>query len=206
MAPGVQYSLSIVATYPEGMSGVDSDGAIDFERRRFSGSAHKSAGAQTMLFFGGPNSGSLIIADGLFVRTETGPWERQADQATPFDPLMDRAAVSKAVASTFAASEVDPAIKVAPCGSATCQVVRVTVRPFILSRLARAILGNDVSALPSDLVPTDVDLYVDGSGFPVMLETRLTAGTTVTAVTLRLDSARPRSGDRTADPVTFARV
>ena len=190
-APGVRYELSISARYPDGTLGIDSEGAIDFETRRFSGSARNSAGSQSMLFFGGPDSGSMIIANGLFVRTGTGPWERQPDQATPLDAFLDRAALSRAVASAFAESEVDHAIHVAPCGSETCQVIGMTVRPTILARLALAIFGDRLSGPAPDLVPTPMDLYVDGSGFPVLLETRLTAGTTVTSVTLRLTRVEP---------------
>lgn len=185
-APGVSYSLSIAARYPDGTLGIDSDGAIDFEGHRFSGSARNSPGSASMLFFGGPNSGALVIADGLFVRTEAGPWERQPDQATTLDAFLDRATLSRAAASAFAASEVDPAIRAAPCGATTCQVVGMTLPPAVLARLAFAIFGDRVSEMPPDLVPPHLDLSVDGTGFPVLLETRVSAGTTTTAITLRL--------------------
>lgn len=185
-APGVGYALSIAAHYPDGTMGIDTEGAIDFERHRFSGSARGSAGSPTMLFFGGPNSGALIIAEGLFVRTETGPWERQPDQATPLDPFLDRAGLSKAIASAFTASEVDPVIRVAPCGATTCQVIGITLPPTVLARLSFAIFGDRVSELPPDLVPPHMELSVDATGFPVLLETRVSAGTTTTSITLRL--------------------
>jgi hypothetical protein len=190
-APGVRYQLSITARAPDGTIGIDSEGAIDFDRRRFSGSARGSAGSSTMLFFGGPNSGALIIADGLFVRTETGPWERQPEQTTPLDGFLDRARLSKAVGSAFAKSEVDPGIRVAPCGDTTCQVVSMTLPPAVLARLAFAIFGDRVSEPPPDLVPPQLDLFVDRTGFPVMVETELSAGTTSTSITLRLTRLDP---------------
>ena len=190
-APGVHYSLSIAARYPDGTTGIDSDGAIDFERRRFSGSARNSPGSASMLFFGGPNSGALIIADGLFVRTETGPWEKQPDQATPIDPFVDRARLSTAIASAFARSEIDPTIRVAPCGATTCQVIGMTLPPAVLARLALALFGDRISVSATDLVPPHLDLFVDGTGFPVLLETQLSAGTTTTPVTLRLTRLDP---------------
>ena len=190
-APGVGYSLSIAARSPDGTIGIDSDGAIDFERRRFSGSALNSPGSLSMLFFGGPNNGALIIADGLFVRTEAGPWERQPAQATPLDAFLDRAQLSKAIASAFARSEIDPEIRVAPCGDTTCQVIGMTLPPAVLARLAVAVFGDSVSDLPPDLVPPHMDLSVDGSGFPVLLETRVSAGTTTTPITLRLTRLDP---------------
>jgi hypothetical protein len=190
-APGVGYSLSMAARYPDGTMGIDSEGAIDFEGRRFSGSAHGGAGPLPMLFFGGPNSGALIIADGLFVRTETGPWERQPDQGTPIDPFLDRALLSRAIASAFAKSEIDPEIRVAPCGQTTCQVVGMTLPPAVLARLASAIFGDRVSELPPDLVPPHGDLFVDGTGFPVLFETQVSAGTTTTPITLRLTRLDP---------------
>jgi hypothetical protein len=190
-APGVGYSLSVIAHYPDGTIGIDSEGSIDFEQRRFSGSARGSGGSPTMLFFGGPNNGALIIANGLFVRTETGPWERQPDQATPLDPFLDRAQLSKAIASAFAKSEIDPAIRVAPCGATTCQVIGMTLPPAVLAKLAFAIFGDQVSELPPDLVPPHLDLSVDGTGFPVLLESQVSAGTTNTSITLRLTRLDP---------------
>jgi hypothetical protein len=190
-APGVRYSLSIASRYPDGTLGIDSDGAIDFERRRFSGSARNSPGSASMLFFGGPNSGAVVIADGLFVRTETGPWERQPDQATTLDPFLDRATLSKAIASAFAKSEIDPAIRVTPCGATTCQVVGMTLPPAVIARLSVAILGDRVSELPPDLVPPRMELTVDGTGFPVLLESQVSAGTTTTAITLQLTRIDP---------------
>ena len=108
-APGVHYSLSI-ATAPD-QGGLGSEGDIAFDGRRFSGTADGGPGGW-MLFFGGPASGALVVADGLFVRTENGPWEPQpprVEQAAFLDKLMDRTGLSEAIASTFKASQIDPA-------------------------------------------------------------------------------------------------
>jgi hypothetical protein len=193
-APGVGYSFSIATKFGDGSGtlGIRSDGKIDFERRRFSGTADGGAPGATMLMFGGPNSGAVIIADGTFVKTEAGPWERQPDLATTdLDPFMDGARMSETVASVFAASRIDPAIRVAPCGAVTCQVVGMTLPPAALASLASATFGERASAPPPDLIPAEMDLYVDPSGFPVRMETRLTAGTTVTTVALQLTRLDP---------------
>jgi hypothetical protein len=190
-APGVGYSLSIASRSPDGTLGIDSEGTIDFQGRRFSGSARSSEGSPTMLFFGGPDSGALIIADGLFVRTEAGPWERQPDQATPLDPFLDRARLSKAISSAFSKSEIDPAIRVAPCGTATCQVIGMTLPTGVLAKLVFEIFGDRASVSAPDLVPPHLDLTVDGTGFPVLLETRVSAGTTTTSIKLRLNRLDP---------------
>ena len=51
--------------------------------------------------------------------------------------------------------------------------------------------GDRASQMPPDLAPVPIDLYLDGSGFPVQMETRITAGTTVTAVALQLARLAP---------------
>jgi hypothetical protein len=189
VAPGVRYSLSIVTVPPLG--GIDSDGVIDFESGRFSGTADAGVAGGTMLMFGGPTHGALILADGLFVQTEAGPWERQPDQDTALDRMIDRAGLSQALARAFAASPIDPAVREAPCGGETCQVVGLAPPPAALRSLAMYLFGDSVSEMPRDLAPTAVDLYLDASGFPVRMETRLKAGTTVTTVTLQLTRLDP---------------
>ena len=189
-APGVRFSVSIVTVPP--MGGIDSDGVIDFEKRRFSGTANGGVAGGSMLMFGGPTRGALIVADGLFVQTEAGPWERQPDQATFLDRLIDRAGLSQALARAFMASPIDPAVREAPCAAETCQVVGLAPPPAALRALAIYLFGDNISEMPPDMAPTAVDLYLDPSGFPVRMETRLKAGTTVTTVTLllaRLDPA-----------------
>jgi len=191
-APGVAYSVSISTAFNDGgrRGGIESKGKIDFETGRFSGTA--DGGGGFMLLFGGPSNGAVVIADGLFVKTEAGPWERQPpDQATRLAPFMDRAGLSKALATAFAASQIDPAIRAAPCGAETCQVVGLLVPPPALVGLASYAFGAGAMELPPDLGPVAVDLYLNGSGFPVRMETRLTAGPAVTTVTLQLARLDP---------------
>ena len=188
-APGIRYSVSISTAFGNGndRAGTDSDGVIDFETRRFSGTADAGPAGGFMLLFGGPTHGAVIIADGLFVQTDGGPWEAQpAAPSTMLDPFLDRAALSTAVATAFAASRIDPAVRTAPCGAETCRVVGLILPPAALLGLASYGLGDRVPELPPDLGPVAADLYLDGSGFPVRLETRLTAGPAITTVTLQL--------------------
>jgi hypothetical protein len=187
-APGVHYSLSIAVA---GNGGIDSEGDIDFEGARFSGTADGGAPGAPMLPFGGPTHGALILADGLFVKTEGGPWERQPDETAFFHPLIDRTGLSKAFATAFGASQIDPAVRVAPCGAETCQVVGLAPTRAALAGLWTFVFADRASELPPDLAPMTLDLYTDQSGFPVRMETRITAGPTVTTVTLQLARLAP---------------
>jgi hypothetical protein len=193
-APGVSYSLSIASDFGDaggGIGGIDSEGHIDFEGRRFSGTADGGAAGGTMLMFGGPTHGALIIANGSFVKTEAGPWERQPDQATMLDPFLDRAGLSRAIAAAFAVSRIDPEIRAAPCGAETCRVVGLVLPPAALAGLSTFAFGDRASELPPDLAATEVDLSLDSSGFPVRMEARIKAGTTVTTVRLQLARLDP---------------
>ena len=187
-APGVRYSLSI----DSGLNGgIDSKGEIDFEGGRFSGTADGGAAGASMLLSGGPTHGAVILADGLFVKTEEGPWERQPDETPFFHPLIDRTGLSKALATSFGASQIDPAVRVAPCGAETCQVVGLGLPQGALVGLASFVFAERASEPPPDLAPVTLDLYMDPSGFPVRMETRITAGPTVTTVTLQLARLDP---------------
>jgi len=193
-APGVRYSVSISTNFGggAGRGGIASNGIIDFETRRFSGTADAGPVGGFMLLFGGPSHGAVIIADGLFVQTEGGPWERQPPAPTTMlDPFLDRAGLSTAVATAFAASRFDPALRTAPCGAETCRVVGLILPPAALLSLAAYATGGNIQELPPDLGPVAVDLSLDGSGFPVRMETRLTAGPAVTTVTLQLARLDP---------------
>ena len=188
-APGIGYSMSLSTNFGDGggRGGIASNGLIDFEMRRFSGTADAGPAGGFMLLFGGPTRGAVIIADGLFVQTEGGPWEAQPPaQTTMLDPFLDRAGLSMVVATAFAASRFDPTVRTAPCGAETCRVVGLVLPPAALLGLSAYASGGNPQELPPDLGPVVVDLYLDGSGFPVRMETRLTAGPAVTTVTLQL--------------------
>lgn len=189
-APGIDYTLGITTNENAGAVGLHSTGRIDFQHGRFAGTADRGA-ASLMLLFGGPQSGGAVVADGLFVQTEGGPWERIPDPRSPLDKLTDPAGLATAIQGWIASSRVDSAVRFAPCGTQTCQVVRLTVPPRALFDLAGYVMGT-TGTPPPDLGPFDVDLSVDPSGFPVRVETEVTAGDTTTAITLdlvRLDPA-----------------
>jgi hypothetical protein len=191
-APGVRFSLAIDARDPEGIRGIHASGTIDFERGRFAGSADAGGGGALMLFFGGPSSGSVVIADGLFVRTEGDPWERVPGQSTQLDGLIDRARLSNAFRRAVTSSLVDPEIRFSPCPAGTCQVVHLLVPAEALFALTVDMFGQGASAPPPDLGPVNVELLIDSAtGFPVRLDTRITAGATITVVTLELTRLDP---------------
>ena len=190
-APGVSYALTISSRDESGTMGLDARGSIDFQHRRFSGVADAGAG-QFMLLFGGPQSGAAIVADGLYVQTEGGPWERISKPNAVLDHLTDSTWLSTALERWLASSRIDPGTRFAPCGTETCQVVGVTVPPQALYQLTADLVGANVTEPPSDLGPIDAALSIDPSGFPIRLATQVTAGGTTTALTLdlvRLDPA-----------------
>lgn len=194
IAPGIGYTLSISTNFGDGggRGGIASNGLIDFETRRFSGTADAGAAGGFMLLFGGPTRGAVIIADGLFVQTERGPWEAQPPaRTTMLDPFLDRAGLSRVVATAFAASRIDPAVRTAPCGAEMCRVIGLVLPPAALVSLSAYATGGNFQELPRDLGPVAVDLYLDGSGFPVRMQTRLTAGPAVTTVSLLLSRLDP---------------
>ena len=188
--PGRQLFAVDRRTYPDGTLGIDSDGAIDFERHRFSGSARNSPGSASMLFFGGPNSGALIIADGLFVRTETGPWERQPDQATPLDPFLDRPHCRRpsrrhSPHRRSIRRSASPRAERRRARSSASRFLRLSSRG---SRLRYSAIGVRTASRPCSPAYGPLRRW---TGFPVLLETRVSAGTTATAITLRLTRLDP---------------
>jgi hypothetical protein len=189
--PGIHYTLKASVDYGNPVIGhLDSSGDIDFDHHRFSGIADGEGGP--MLLFGGPSSGAVIVADGLYVRSGADAWEHAADPKSPLDNLTDPAMLSDALARWVAASKVDPTIRTAPCGTQRCQIVRLAVPKAALAGLLAYVTGQETTTLPDDLAPMSVDLAIDASGFPVRMETKVTAGDTTTTVTLvltRLDPA-----------------
>jgi hypothetical protein len=189
-APGLEYTVAITTNEAGGGGGLRSTGRIDFQHGRFSGAADPGT-ASYMLLFGGPQSGGAVVADGLFVQSEGGPWERIPDPRSPLDKLTDPVGLATAIQAWIASSGVDTAVRFAPCGTQTCQLARLTVPPRALFDLAGYVIET-TGTPPPDLGPFDVDLLVDPSGFPVRMETRVTAGATTTVIALdlvRLDPA-----------------
>jgi hypothetical protein len=188
-APGVRYALRVAVDFGNGPQGLDSSGEIDLGRHRFSGIADGAGGP--MLVFGGPSSGAVVVADGLYVRTGAGSWEHIADPSSPLDRLIDPVGLSGAVARWIASSQIDPTVRGASCGAQRCQIVRFSVPAVALSELEGFVFGPGATPLPPDLAPISVDLYIDPSGFPVDMETQVTAGETRTAVSLQLSRLDP---------------
>lgn len=197
--PGVHYALTIATEFPDGtLGGLDSSGEIDLQEGRFSGTAD-GGGAAGMLLFGGPSSGAVVIADGVFVQTEAGPWERQpaasaSTTSAQLERLIDPVGVSEAIKRVLDASVIDPTVRLVPCGTTTCQVVRFTPSSPAIVGFGTYLSGEagSIQSLPADLQPIVVDLFVDTStGFPVRMETRLVAGDTTTIVALDLTRLEP---------------
>jgi hypothetical protein len=191
-APGVHYELTIATTDSGNSLGIRSSGDIDFEGRRFAGTADSGPGGQSMLLFGGPRSGALVRAGGLFVQTEGGPWVSVPNPNTQLDPFMDRDLLSNALVRVLEASLIDPEIRTAPCGTATCRQVGVAVPTGALFALETALLGDGISAPPADLRPIVAQALIDpATGFLVGLETQTAAGTTNIHITLGLTRLDP---------------
>jgi hypothetical protein len=188
-APGVRYTLAVAVDFGNETQHLDSSGEIDLQRHRFSGIA--DGGGGTMVLFGGPSSGAVVIADGLFVRTGAGAWEHIADPSSPLDRLTDPDGLSGAIAHWIAASRVDPTSRSAPCGAQRCQIVRLAVPAPALSGLLEYVFGSGATSLPNDIAPISVDLDVDASGFPGRMETKVTAGTTTTTISLQVTRLDP---------------
>jgi hypothetical protein len=189
-APGIHFSLTIGkdADHP----GIDSSGVIDFEHRRFSGTADGGTDGSPMLFFGGPSSGGVIVADGLFVQTEGAPWVHMPGTDPHLDWVMDRPELSNALKGMFDASVIDPAIRFAPCGAEMCRVIAFMTPAKALSDAEVLLLGTGVQLPPSDLEPTNIVLLIDPpSGFPVRMDTTIKAGPTTTIVSLELSRLEP---------------
>ena len=191
-APGVSYALTISSRDESGTMGLDARGSIDFQHRRFSGVADAGAG-QFMLLFGGPQSGAAIVADGLYVQTEGGPWERISKPNAVLDHLTDSTWLSTALERWLASSRIDPG-STALCAMRDRDMPgRCRHRPTAaLDQLTADLVGGNVTEPPPDLGLIDAALSIDPSGFPVRLATQVTAGGTTTALTLdlvRLDPA-----------------
>jgi hypothetical protein len=189
MAPGIHYALTVAVDFGIDIEHLDASGDIDLERHRFSGHADGAGGS--MLIFGGPTSGAVVVADGLFVQTGAGSWEHIADPSSPLDRLIDPAGLSGALTHWITSSQIDPTVRGASCGTERCQIIRLSVPASALADLEGDVFGPGVASLPPDLSPVSVDLYIDPSGFPVRMETMVAAGETTTAVTLQLSRLDP---------------
>ena len=191
-APGVRYSLTIDTHYVEGTLSLDSSGVIDFQQHRFSGTADGGGGSASMLLFGGPSAGAVIVADGLFVQTEGRPWVHVPQMDPQLGPFMDRVALSNTLRTIVDSSVIDPAVQFAPCGTETCRVLAMSTPAKALFDAGTLLEGPTGQAPPHDLGTTDIKLLVDpSSGFPVRMDTSITAGLTTTVLSLQLTRLDP---------------
>jgi len=191
-APGLGYRLSIETTEAGGAQGLASSGQLDLRENRFAGSADRGSAA-SMLLFGGPDRGSVVLADGLFVQTEGGPWEAvPIENATPLRPFVDPAALSAAVAHALEQAQIDPAVRTESCGDGTCHVVSLLLPPQVTSDLAGLVSGGQAEPPPADLHPIEAELWFDPeTGFPVRLAAQALAGPTTTRLVLDLERLDP---------------
>jgi hypothetical protein len=145
-----------------------------------------------MTFFGGPSSGGVIVADGLFVQTEGAPWVHMPETNPQLDWVMDRLGLSNALKGIFDASVIDPAISFAPCGAEMCRVIDFTAPATALFDAEALLLDSGGQSPPSDFGPTNIVLLIDpSSGFPVRMDTTIKAGPTTTIVSLELSRLDP---------------
>ena len=191
-APGLRYGLSIETTDVRGGQGLASSGEIDLRGNRFAGSADPGRAA-SMLLFGGPNRGSVVLADGLFVQAEGGPWEAvPIENATPLRPIVDPSALSTAIGGALGQAQVDPELRTESCGTGTCQVVSLLLPPRVTSDLVAFVSGGQAEPPPADLMPIEAELWLDSeTGFPVRFAAQALAGTTTTRLVLDLERLDP---------------
>ena len=191
-APGLGYQLTIESNEAGGVQGLASSGEIDLQGNRFAGSADPG-GAASMLLFGGPDRGSVVLADGLFVQAEGGPWEAvPIDNAMPLRPFVDPAALSTLVGGALGQAQIDPEARTESCAAGTCQVVRLLLPPQVTSDLAAFASGGQAEPPPADLRPIDAELWLDTeTGFPVRLAVQALAGPTTTRLVLDLERLDP---------------
>ena len=187
-APGLGYQLAIETNEAGGGQGLASSGEIDLQGNRFAGNADPGGGA-SMLLFGGPDRGSVVLADGLFVQAEGGPWEAvPIENAMPLRPFVDPAALSTLVAGALGQAQIDPEARTESCGAGTCQVVRLQLPPQVTSDLAAFVSGGQAEPPPVDLLPIEAELWLDSeTGFPVRLAVQALAGPTTTRLVLDLE-------------------
>jgi hypothetical protein len=191
-APGLAYQLSVEVNEAGGLQGLASSGLIDLQAKRFSGTADGGRAA-SMLMFGGPTRGSVVLADGLFVQTEGGPWEAvPIENATQLQAFTDPDAIGRAVAAAIEGAEIDPGIRTESCGSAACQVVNLIVPPQAASAFIGELLGQEVPP-PGDLLPIEAELWLDPeTGFPTHVVVQGLAGGTTTRIDLDLERLDPQ--------------
>ncbi len=191
-APGVGFTLKIATRSPDGTSATNASGTIDFEDRLFSGTADGGDAGAPMSLFGGPASGAVVVADGLFVQAEGGAWVHVPELDQHLAAFVDRDKLSRAFRDILDASTIDPAIRFKPCGAESCRLVTISAPPEAIYSAGTGVLGSGVQTPPDDFGRTTVELLIDpSSGFPVRLDTALTAGPTTTDVSLELERLDP---------------
>ena len=144
-----------------------------------------------MSLFGGPSSGGVIVADGLFVQTEGQPWVRVPDGNPQLQAFLDPVRLSRAMQAVLDSSAVDPAIRSKPCGNETCRVITLSAPPNVLFDAEASLLGFSGQSPPADFGPTTIELLIDPSGFPIRMDTTLIAGSTSTPIGLELARLDP---------------
>jgi hypothetical protein len=179
------------------MTRVEGRGSIVQERSTFEGiaspAARIGAAPRPCCCFGGPDRGSVVLADGLFVQTEGGPWEAvPIENATPLRPFVDPSALSTAVAGALGQAQIDPEARTESCGAGSCQVLSVLFPPQVTSDLAALVSGGQAEPPPADLRPIEAELWLDPeTGFPVRLAAQALAGPTTTRLVLDLERLDP---------------
>ena len=190
-APGLGYRLSVESGDAGGRLGLDSSGQIDFQSNRFAGTADRGRGA-SMLLFGGPARGSVVLTEGLFVQADGGPWEAApVENAAQLRPFLDPATVAAAVGGALQRAEIDSAVRTESCDIGKCHVINLLLPARAVSDFAGHMLGQSEPP-PPDLLPIETELWLDPeTGFPVRTALQAIAGGTTTQIVLdleRLDS------------------
>jgi hypothetical protein len=191
-APGVRFRLSMESEEPGGIQGQNVSGLIDLQAGRFAGDAD-SGRAALMLLFGGPQRGSLVLTDGLFIRSDGGPWEAvPVEDAARLRPFLDPAKLAQALQRSIDLARIDPTVRATECAIGSCLVVGLELPPMITTDLTALMIGEPGQPPPNDLRPIAAELWLDPeTGFPVRLAVRIVAGAATTNLVLDLERLDP---------------
>lgn len=190
-APAVRWDLTAgYRTDDYQVIAVHSTGTIDFDHGRVGADADGGRVDWSMFFFGGPTSGSIVIADGLFVRDQSGVWERIPDGKVPTDWVFNAGGRAHALRNALARATIGSALRAAPCGTTTCQVVLVTLPASAMSEFRATLTGKgSFDPMPPRVSDVTGELFIDPStSYLRRVDATFTAGNTTWLITLSLDT------------------
>ena len=130
-----------------------------------------------------------MIADGLFLHDQSDVWKRIPDGRVPTDWVFDAGGRAHALENALAKATVGSALRTAPCGTTTCQVIEVTLPASAMSDFRATLTGMSSDPLPADVGSVSGELFVDLSkGYLRRVDAAFTAGDTTWLITVSLET------------------